>query len=585
MNTNEKLRLLREKMTERNIDAYFIPTGDPHLSEYTDEHYAGRAFISGFTGSAGSVVVTQSEAGLWTDGRYFLQAEKQLTGSEMELFRMGEKNVPSISEFLAKKLAKGGVLGFDGKTVSTKTANLLRSALSEVNFESNIDLVGEIWQNRPAPTKTEAFVLGEEFTGESAKSKIQKVRNTLKSLEANSTIIGALEDVCYLFNLRAHDVHCNPVLTSYAFVDDEKAILFASSSELPDEVQKYLAREGVEIREYEEIFEAAKTASGTIYLDEQRINFALFNSIKTKIKTGRNITTDMKAVKNPTEIDCFRKTMLSDGVALVKLMKWLKDNVENGIDEIDIAEKLHSFRKEEELFLEDSFDTIAGYKENGAIVHYHAEKESAAKIRAGGMVLIDSGGQYLTGTTDVTRTVPLGELSKEEKENYTLVVKSHADLAMARFKEGVTGYALDTLARAPFWSRAKDFNHGTGHGVGFVLCVHEGPQSISQRYNDVALKEGMITSNEPGIYIKDSHGIRIESLVLTKKYKESEHGTFFEFETLTLAPIHTDGVLKEMLSKEERAWLNAYNEKVYTSLSPKLDYEHREFLREVCKAI
>lgn len=583
--TNEKLKLLRAKMREKKIDAYFIPTSDPHLSEYTDAHYAARAYISGFTGSAGSLVITQNEAGLWTDGRYFLQAEKQLSGSEITLFKSGTKGTASIHEFLSEKLKKNDTLAFFGKTISEEEAKAFRTALPEIRFESSFDLVGEIWKERPSPTKTEAFILKEEFAGESAKSKIQKVREKLCEMKASSTLIGALEDVCYLFNIRANDVHCNPLLTSYALISEEKAVLFADNSQLPDEVKEYLKQQGIETLGYEEIFEEAKNIGGTVFLDEKRINHALFSCIKAKIKTGRNITTDMKAKKNPTEIEGFRQTMISDGVALVKLMKWLEENKANGINEIDIAEILHSFRAEEDYFLEDSFDTIAGYKENSAIVHYRAEEKTAAKIQPLGMVLIDSGGQYMRGTTDVTRTVPLGELSNEEKEDYTLVVKAHASLASARFKAGTTGFALDTLARTPLWNKAKDFNHGTGHGVGFVLCVHEGPQSISQRNNDVPLEEGMITSNEPGIYIKDSHGIRIESLVLTKKFAENEYGVFYEFETLTLAPIHTDAIIKEMLSETEKEWLNSYNHTVYAALSPRLDCEHKEFLQKICRAV
>lgn len=585
MTTTEKLHLLREKMKERSLDAYYIPSADPHMSEYLPENYKTRAFISGFTGSAGDLLVLKDEAFLWTDGRYFLQAEKQLKGSSIKLQKMGEAGVPSIPDFLAKQFPEGARLGLDGKTFSLYSFKAFNEKNPKLEFVSEIDLVAEIWENRPQASLSQAFILDEKYCGESASSKIKRFREKLFEKEIDASLICSLDDVCYLYNIRAHDVHCNPVLTSYALVDSKRAILFANKKQISDELKKKLLSEGVTVLEYEEVFNEAGMLRGTILLDPTSTNFYLFNKIKAKVVLDRSFTVDMKACKNKTEIENIRKTMLLDGIALSRFLYWLSKNIENEISETDVVKKLHDFRAEGEGYIDESFDTISAYAENAAIVHYSAIKGEDKKLKPKGFLLLDSGAHYYTGTSDITRTIPLGTLTDEECEDYTIVLKSHIRLAMAQFKEGTTGFALDTISRLPLWENAKDYNHGTGHGVGFVLSVHEGPQSISQRYKAVAMKEGMLTSNEPGIYIEGKHGIRIESLILTKLKQESEFGRFFNFETVTLCPISTKPVKKDLLSQSEINWLNKYNARCYELLSKHLKAEEKEFLKNECKSI
>lgn len=585
MTTKEKLSLLREKMKERLLDAYYIPSADPHMSEYLPENYKTREFMSGFTGSAGSLLVLLDEAFLWTDGRYFIQAEKELADSTIQLFKMGNKGVPSIAEFLEKHFAKGGRLGVDGKVLSYAAYKTFVEKTPQLEFVTDLDLVGEIWTARPAPVASEAFVLDEKYTGESVKNKIANLRNLLIEKEATATVIGSLEDVCYLFNIRARDVHCNPVLTSYAIVDDERACLFVNEKQITNEVREYLEKQGVTILDYEEVFTEAQKLTGAIYIDPATTNIYLLKKIKAKLIENKGLTVKMKAVKTPTEIKNIRETMILDGVALTKFLYWFSKNINNEPSETDVSKKLNEFRMQHESFIEDSFETIAGYGENAAIVHYSPKAGKDKKLKPKGFLLLDSGGHYFTGTTDITRTIPLGPLTEDECKDYTLVLKSHINLARAKFKAGTTGFALDTLSRIPFWAEGKDFNHGTGHGVGFVLSVHEGPQSISQRYINEPLEEGMITSNEPGFYLQGKYGIRIENLILTKKAFETDYGKFYEFETLTLCPISTKPVKKEMLSEIEIKWLNDYNANCFKLLSSHLHDEEKAFLKNECAKI
>ena len=585
MTTKDKLHLLREKMKERSLDAYYVPSADPHMSEYLPEHYKTRSFMSGFTGSAGVLLVLPDEAFLWTDGRYFLQAEKQLNGSTITLCKMGEPNVPTIVEFLEKRFGKGGRLGTDGKVLSTAWFKNLSEKIPKLEFITDIDLVGEIWENRPALVGSQAFILEKKYTGETADSKIARFRKLLAAKDASTAILGALDDVCYLFNVRASDIHCNPVLTSYALIDSERACLFADPKQIPTEVRSDLEKQGVTLFGYEEIFSEASKLTGTVYLDPVTTNLFLFKKLKAKVIEGSSLVAGMKARKNATEVKNIKAAMVQDGIALTKFLYWLSNNASSGICELDVVKKLHEFRAEREGFIDDSFDTIAGYAENGAIVHYAPAEGNNKQLAAKSFLLLDSGGQYYTGTTDITRTIPLGDLTEEECRDYTLVLKSHINLAMAKFKKGTTGFALDTLARVPLWAQGKDYNHGTGHGVGFVLGVHEGPQSISQRYIDAPLEEGMITSNEPGLYIEGKHGIRIESLVLTKQLSQTNFGTFYEFETVTLCPISTKPVIKSMLSVEQLEWLNSYNAECWQQLSKHLSGDEKKFLENECKSI
>lgn len=585
MGIKERVEALRSKMRENAIASYCIPSSDPHMSEYLPEHYKTRQFISGFTGSAGTALVTMDEAILWTDGRYFLQAERQLKDTPFVLYKMGEPGVPTLTEYLSKKMNKGERLGFDGKVVSLSLLEDLKKHLDGIEFATDKDLIGEIWQDRPAMKLSKAFVFGIEYSGEEAKSKIEKVRAMLKEKHLDSTVIGALEDVCYLFNIRGRDVKCNPVVTSYALVDEKRAILFVAKEQITDEVKNYLSSQDVELESYEAVFSYAEKLTGSIYLDPLRTNSYLYGKIKGKVEKGLNFTSKLKAIKNNVELANFREAMAVDGVAMLSILKWVEENAGSGITEWDVSEKLLEFRKKGENFIEESFETIAGYGPDGAIIHYAPSSSGSSKLEKKSFLLLDSGGHYLTGTTDITRTIPLGPLTDEEKENYTLVLKGHIQLALAKFKNGTLGYALDALTRQPIWRSGKDYKHGTGHGVGMVLSVHEGPQSISSKFLDVPMELGMVTSDEPGLYIAGRHGIRIESLIVTVPFCENEHGTFYQFETITICPIDTRPIIKDMMLPEEIEWLNAYHKKVYEVLEKRVDVSMLPFLKEKTKAI
>lgn len=585
MTVPHRLAALRQKMKEHGFAAYVIPTADPHLCEYVPAHYKTREYISGFTGSAGTVAVTADKAGLWTDGRYFLQAEKQLAGSGIELFKMDEKGVPTLNAFLKSVLKPGDKVGIDGKTLSVQNYESMKEELAPITIATDADLIGDIWQDRPEAVLSDVFILGETYTGKSARDKTEQVRAALKEKGADSTIIGSLEDVCWLFNIRAHDIAYNPVATAYAFVTAKRAVLFIDKKQLNGESETYLRAQGVAIMPYEAVFAEAAKLTGTVYMDPARTNVFLRDKIKARIINGLNFTSALKAVKNSVELRNIDEAMEKDGAAMVKILRWIEQNASSGITEIDVSEKLLEFRAQGKDFIEASFETIAGYGPNGAIIHYAPRKESCAKLKPKSFLLLDSGGHYLNGTTDITRTIPLGPLTKEEKENYTLVLKSHIRLACAKFKAGATGLSLDTIARECLWERGKDYNHGTGHGVGFVLAVHEGPQSISKRYINEPLKLGMLTSNEPGLYIENKHGIRIENLVVTVPFMQTEHGEFYRFKTVTLCPIDMRPIVSGILSEEEKAWLNAYHKEVFKRLSPYLDSAHKSFLREKTKKI
>ncbi len=585
MNVPERIAALRQKMEALSLSAYLVPSSDPHQSEYLPENYKTRAFISGFTGSAGTVVVTKDKAILWTDGRYFLQAEKQLEGSGVELYKMAEPNVPTVNEFLRSVLKDGEKLGMDGKVIALRTYEAMQAELAGIEFVTTVDLIGDIWTDRPSQILSKAFIQDVKYAGKSPKEKLEQLRKELCSKNCSSTVIGALEDVCYLFNIRGSDITCNPVVTAYAIVETEKATLFISEKQLTSEVKDFLSSQGVQIKDYEAVFEEASKLGGTVYLDPSRTNVFLFEKIKAKIEKGLNITSTMKAVKNEIELKNFDKAMEKDGAAMIKILKWVEENADKGVTEWDVSEQLLKFRAEGEGFIEASFETISGYGPNGAVIHYSPEKKTCAALQPKSFLLLDSGGHYFDGTTDITRTIPLGPLTEEEKENYTLVLKAHINLARAKFKAGTTGFALDTLARAPLWAFGKDYKHGTGHGVGFVLSVHEGPQSISGKYIDVPMQLGMVTSNEPGLYIAGSHGIRIESLVVTVPFIKTGDGDFYRFKTITLCPIDTRPIIKNLLSSEEIEWLNEYHKEVFERLSPYVDGVYKEFLKKKTEAI
>ncbi len=575
---SKKVQLLRDEMEKRSLDAYIVFSSDPHQCEYLPTHYKTREYISEFTGSAGTVLVTKSAAILWTDGRYFLQAAEELKDTGIELYKMRIPGVPTLEEYLAQNTSAGSRIGMDGAVVSVAHYKSLKNALPHAEFVTDEDLVSLTWKDRPAPYHSKAFVFPEKYAGVSAKDKIARVRKKLEEKKCDATVIGALEDVCYLFNIRAHDIAYNPFLTGYAIIDSTRAQLFADDSSLDAEVKAHLEKQGVSILPYEKIFDEVSSLSGTVYIDPSRTNIQVKNCLNAKIIEGLNITSQMKAIKNNVELEGFREAMVKDGVALMKIYQWIEENIDSGITECDVSDKLAGFRAEREGYVDLSFGTIAGYAGNGAIIHYAPQPETCATLKRKGLFLLDSGGHYFDGSTDTTRTIALGELSEEEKIDYTLVLKAHIALATAKVPEGTTGHALDAITRAPIWRHQKDYKHGTGHGVGHVLGVHEGPQSISTAWLKTPMQAGMVTSNEPGMYIAGSHGVRIESLIVAHKEETNDFGSFLGFETITVIPIDTKPLVREMMTEDEINWLNDYNAFVREKLIDRLDEKHKKLL-------
>lgn len=589
MNINSRIEKLRKMMQDRKIDAYIIPTSDPHQSEYLADHYKTREFISGFTGSAGTAVVTLKEAKLWTDSRYFLQANKELANSEFELMKMGVEGYPSLLEYLDDNIPEFGKIGFDGQCYSVTGYKELSENMGARVLVSDLDYISKIWQDRPTLPKDKVWIHEEKYSGQSLSEKLRILREKIQNQGYDYTFIGSPEDICYLLNIRGNDVDYNPVVLSYMLISEEKAYLCIDENKLDSDVKSYLEENGITIYSYGYIYQLLKNIEGKnrIYLDPNRTNVSIYDSINANVKIGQgtNFTTYIKAIKTDKEIENIKKAYIYDGVSLVKFFNWLEIGAKTGsLNELVASKKLHDLRAENESFIEDSFETIAGYKENAAIVHYAPSVTGSKTIESLGMILVDSGGHYKEGTTDITRTVALGNLKEDEKIDYTLVLKSFLTLFLAKFKNKTKGDRLDALAKYPLWKAGKDFFHGTGHGVGYVLTVHEGPQAISEK-NRVEFVENMTTSIEPGLYIEDSHGIRIENEAYVKKAFENEFGLFLEFESLTIVPIDTRPVKISMLTSEEIDWLNAYNKKCYDLLSPYLDGDDLEYLKERCKEI
>lgn len=592
MKITEKIAKLKELMKERGIDYYIIPSADYHQSEYVGDYFKGREWISGFTGSAGTVVVTQNEVGLWTDGRYFIQAEKQLQGSGITLFKMGEERVPTFIQYIVNNIQSGETLGFDGKVLATNTVLDFEAKLKDkkVNFNFEFDLVGEIWRDRPSLPASQVFVLEEKFTGESVEKKLTRVRNILEEENCDVNIITSLDDIAWIFNIRGNDVKNNPVNLAYAAITVDKAVLYIGEEKLNSEVEKYLYKNGVEVRDYFEIYEDMERVSNSniIMMDLNKVNYTIFKKLNPEIKVinRSNPSTIMKACKNKVELENLRNLHVKDGVAVTKFMYWLKNSIgKEEITEMSATQKLESFRKEQELYIEPSFDTIAAYESNAAMMHYKSTPETDRRLEAKNLFLVDSGGQYFDGTTDITRTFVLGECSEELKKHFTLVLKGMINLSKVKFLYGVTGTNLDILARQALWNIGIDYKCGTGHGVGFLLNVHEGPQGIRVQYNPQVLEEGMNVTNEPGVYIAGSHGIRLENELIVQKAEKTEFGQFMKFETMTYAPLDLDGVIKELLSKEEIEYLNNYHQMVYEKVSPYLTLEEKEWLKEYTRAI
>lgn len=593
MQVKERVEKLQQLMREKGIDAYIIPSADAHQSEYAAPHWGSRKWISGFTGSAGTVVITLDKGnGLWTDGRYFIQAEKQLEGSSIDLFKMGQTSVPTISEWLRENLKEGSTVGFDGKVISKSFYDNLDRALSskEIKYNLEFDLINEIWEDRPEIPMDEFFSLDVEFAGKSRIDKINEVREHMKKNFATHFVISSLDDIAWLFNIRGNDVPCNPVIISYAVVSLDEAILFVDSKKVTSEIKAELEKDGIQLKEYNDLdkYLNSLAKNSVVTYDALKTNMWVINSIDKEVKTleEQNFTTNLKAVKNEVELENMRKAHIKDGVAMVKFLHWLHTNVgKEKITEMSASDELEGFRAEGENFKGISFGTIAGYKEHAAMMHYSATDETDYEILNEGMFLVDSGGQYLEGTTDITRTMVLGNLTAEEKRDFTLVVKGVIDLSMAKFLHGVTGTNLDVLARRPLWEYGIDYKCGTGHGVGFFLNVHEGPQAIRVNYVPTVLQEGMNITNEPGVYKEGKHGIRIENILVVRKDEKTESGQFMNFETITFCPIDLEGIVVEMLTAEERAWLNSYHREVYDKLSAYLNEDQRAWLKYATRAI
>lgn len=586
MLVDEKLKLLREEMKNKGIDAYIIPSSDAHQSEYVAEHWKSRAWISGFTGSAGTVVVTMEESGLWTDGRYFIQAEKQLEDSEIKLFKMKQPNVPTYIEWLQSTLLEGACVGFHSKVFSWAQVKELEKSFEqkEIRINGEFDLIDAIWKERPEIPVSEVYIHDTKYAGKSIKEKLDLVRVEMKKKGAQCYLLSSLDDIAWLFNIRGNDVKNNPVVISYALVLGEKAVLFVDDRKITEEVREMLEGNGVEIRGYHEIEEVLKTLKkeSAVFIDSNRVSYWLYKSIPHECKKieDRDVTTTLKSIKNQVEIENLRNCQIKDGAAMVKFLHWLDKNVDKeDITEISASERLEAFRREQDKFIGTSFDTIAGYKDHAAMMHYSATEETKYTLKAEGMFLVDSGGQYLDGTTDITRTIILGPISEEEKHDFTLVLKGHIALSQIKFLYGATGSNLDIIARQPLWEEGIDYKCGTGHGVGFLLNVHEGPQRISQDYNDTKLEKGMIITNEPGIYKEGKHGIRTENVLLAVEDEETEFGQFMRFEVISYCPIDLDGIDVDMLNSKEKAWLNKYHKKVYNFLSAYLNEEEREWLK------
>lgn len=596
MTIKQKLNALRILMKEKKIDAYLVATDDFHGSEYVGDYFKCRKYITGFTGSAGTAIITQDMAGLWTDGRYFIQAADQLRDTTIELFKSGEPGVPTVHQFLNDKLEEGMCLGFDGRTVSAREAEELQELLQKkhITFSVNDDLIGEIWEDRPVLSCEPVMELDIRWTGKSRADKIAEIREQMKAKEADTFILTSLDDIAWLLNIRGNDIHCCPVVLSYLVMMENELRLYANAAAFSEEIRSNLEADGVKIYPYDDVYSYVQSISSDkkVLLSRANVNSRLVSNIPSEVTIldEPNLTLLPKAVKNKTEMENERIAHIKDGIAVTKFIHWLKKNVtRTTITELSAAEKLYQFRSEQEHFLGDSFDPIIAYGTHAAIVHYSATEATDIPLEARGMVLADTGGHYLEGTTDITRTIVLGPVTAKEKKFFTAVLRGNLNLAAAKFKYGCTGLNLDYLARGPLWELGEDYNHGTGHGVGYLLNVHEGPNSF--RWKNLpgnpapVLEEGMITSDEPGYYLENEFGIRHENLVLCKKAEKTSFGQFMCFEPLTMVPFDLEGINPEEMTERERKLLNDYHQKVYTTISPYLDEEEKEWLKQVTREI
>ena len=595
MSIPERLTNLRAKMEEKGIDIYVVPTADFHQSEYVGEYFKARKYITGFSGSAGTAVITKDEARLWTDGRYFIQATAQLEGTTVELMKMGEPGVPELTDYLKDILKAGDTLGFDGRVVSVgegqEYAEIAEKKGAKVAYHE--DLIDLIWTDRPELSKAPAFALGIEYAGESAADKLKRTREEMEKAGANAHVLTTLDDICWTLNIRGDDIEFFPLILSYAIITMDGMELYIDENKLNDEIKAQLAELNVKLHPYNDIYEDIRKLddSTVLMLDPGKLNYALYNNIPENVKKveKRNPAILMKAIKNPVEVENIRKAQIKDSVAHVRFMKWLKENVGKiTITEMSATDKLDEFRAEMGNFIRPSFEPIASYGEHGAIVHYTSSPETDVELKEGSFFLTDTGAGFWKGSTDVTRTYALGEVSQKMKDDFTLVAISNLSLGSAKFLEGCTGLVLDVLSRKPFWDRNLNFNHGTGHGVGYLLNIHEGPAGFRWKYRKgetEVLHEGMVITDEPGIYIEGSHGIRLENELLCCKGEKNEYGQFMYFDAITLIPMDLDAINPDIMTAEEKKLLNDYHKKVYDTLTPYLNEEETEWLAKYTRAI
>ena len=593
----ERLTALREEMKRRSIDIYVVPTADFHESEYVGEHFKARKFITGFTGSAGTAVITLKEAGLWTDGRYFVQAEKQLEGSTVTLYRMAEEGVPAVEEFVKDKLPQGGCIGFDGRTVNGAWGEKFAAIAEEKGGSLSIgeDLIDLIWTDRPELSRAPLFILEEKYSGKSTAEKIKDVRAKMAEEGADVHILTSLCDIAWLLNIRGGDIQSVPVVLSYLVLTKDQCIWFLQEEVVDDAIRAYLNENHIETRPYDAIYTYVPTIpeSAVVLMNKSGVNYRICNELNKNIQVINkpNPTELMKAVKNPVEVDNIRLAHVKDGVAVTKFMYWLKTNIGKiPMTEISASDYLEARRREQENFIDLSFTTISAYGANAAMMHYSATPESNTGLKPEGFLLVDSGGHYYEGTTDITRTFVLGPISDEMKQHFTAVCRSNMKLANAKFLYGACGLNLDILARGPLWDMGIDYKCGTGHGVGYILNVHEGPNGfrwkiVPERHDSGVLEEGMITTDEPGVYLEGKYGIRTENELVCRKAEKNEYGQFMEFENITYAPIDLDGIDPEQMSPREKQMLNDYHKKVYEVLSPYMTEEENEWLKKYTRAI
>lgn len=592
---NQRLEKLREVMRREHLSAFIFPSTDAHQSEYVADHWQGRAWISGFNGSAGTAVVTMHSAALWTDSRYFIAAEEQLRGTEFQLMKLKVEGTPTISDWIASELSQNEdecrEVGLDGMVNSYNDTMALISDLRKaggITVRTNFDPLEQIWMNRPAIPENPVEIQSLNFAGETVDDKIQRIRKALREHHADGILVSALDDIAWTLNLRGTDVHCNPVFVSYLLISSDQVSLFVNPKKISSEVKAYLDEHGISLFDYNQVEEGLESyADYNILLDGDETSFCLWKSVKCQeIMAAKSPIPVMKAVKNATEIEGYHRAMLRDGVAMVKFLKWLKPAVEaGGQTEMSIDKKLTSLRAEQNLFRDISFDTIAGYQAHGAIVHYEATPETDAPLLPEGLILIDSGAQYQDGTTDITRTIALGPVTEEMKHVYTLVLKGHIQLELAKFPDGASGTQIDALSRECMWREGYNFLHGTGHGVGSYLNVHEGPHQIRMEWKPTPLRAGMTVTDEPGLYLKGKFGVRIENTLLIKDFVETTFGKFLQMESLTFCPIDTAPIDVDMLLLEEVEWLNAYHREVFEKLSPYLEDEEVGWLAEATKPL